>query len=186
MKQLTPYSVENGFSQTGSCMLSLYEAESSTMLPILIGPHEAQMLLIALRGTPTQRPMTHSLVLNLMEAFGLSVSHVSIDRMSEGIFYASLHVSDGFNTQVLDSRVTDAVTLALLSNAPIYAADSILEECGVHADLRPSAPTPDSRDELLRRLHECEAAENYEEAAEIQALLDQLADIRPTQNDTDL
>ncbi|MBQ9418509.1 MAG: bifunctional nuclease family protein [Bacteroidales bacterium] len=173
MIEIVLHSIEGGFSQTGSCVLQLATADGQSCIPVVIGPHEANSLLVAKNGVASQRPKTHQLLKAVMDTFGLAVESVSIDRVEEGIFFATLHVSDGFNSKAIDSRATDAVTLALLAGAPMYASEQVVEECGV------PLPTPAMQQEasiesLKEELHRCEANEEYERAAEIQALLEQM------------
>lgn len=174
MKQVYPISIEGGMSRTGSYILMLEEPESRRRIPIVIGEHEAHGILIAKGMVPTTRPTTHRLAVSVMEQYGISVTGVSIDRMADGIFYATLHTTDGFNSKDTDSRTTDAITLALLCGAPITVADSVLEECSTPA--APSAPVAETvtLENLERELRRCEEEENYERAAEIQQRIENM------------
>ena len=154
MKQVYPISIEGGMSRTGSYILMLEEPESGRRIPIVIGEHEANSILIAKGMVPTMRPTTHRLAVSIMEQYGISVTGASIDRMADGIFYATIHTTDGFNSKDIDSRTTDAVTIALLCGAPITVADSVLDECSTPAS--PSKPvaevvTVESLERELRR-----------------------------------
>ncbi len=174
MKLVYPISIEGGPSSTGSYILMLEEPESGRRIPIVIGEHEAHAILIAKGMVPTGRPMTHRLMVDLMDNYGITLDSASIDRVADGIFYATLHTTDGFNPKDIDSRTTDAVTLTLLCNAPLYVADSVLDECGTaatHAQKVPEEPTIES---LERELERCEETEDYERAAEIQQQIEKL------------
>ena len=174
MKQVYPISIEGGMSRTGSYILMLEEPESGRRIPIVIGEHEANGILIAKGMVPTMRPTTHRLAVSIMEQYGISVIGASIDRMADGIFYATIHTTDGFNNKDIDSRTTDAVTITLLCGAPITVADSVLEECGTPA--APSAPVAETVtvESLERELRRCEEAEDYERAAEIQQRIEKM------------
>ncbi|MBP3764058.1 MAG: bifunctional nuclease family protein [Bacteroidales bacterium] len=170
MKRLYPLTLQSGLSQSNSYILMLGESGTGTQIPLFIGAAEAQSILLAQEGTPTRRPLTHRLMTTLMQQFALTLTQVTIDRVSEGIFYATLHVSDGFNTQQIDSRASDAIALALMAGCPIYADEQVIEETGVQAD-PPAADAPlESRslDELEEQLRRCEEQEAYEQAAVIQ------------------
>ena len=160
-------------SQSGSYILMLLEPESQRQIPIIIGAHEAQGILLAKETVRTRRPMTHELMAHLMEAYALTLTQVTIDRVLDGVFYATLHVSDGFNTKQLDSRTTDAITLALLTNAPILVDDNVLAETGVAAQQVTPSSTP-TLEALEAELHRCEEAEDYERAAEIQEQIEKM------------
>ena len=117
MKQVYPTTIQSGMSQTGSCLLMLHEPEGGRQIPIVIGRSEAQSILLALHPEESgriRRPTTHQLMVEMMNTYGLTVSKVVIEKVVEGVFYATLHVSDGFNEHRIDSRTTDAVTLEVV------------------------------------------------------------------------
>ena len=174
MKLVYPISIEGGPSSTGSYILMLEEPESGRRIPIVIGEHEAHAILIAKGMVPTGRPMTHRLMVNLMDNYGISLDSASIDRVADGIFYATLHTTDGFNPKDIDSRTTDAVTLTLLCNAPLYVADSVLDECGTAATPAQKMPEVPTIESLERELQRCEETEDYERAAEIQEQINKM------------
>ncbi len=175
MKRVFPLTIQNGMSQSGSYILMLCEPESGIQVPIFIGHHEAQGILLAKEEIKTRRPMTHELMVKVMDEYGLTLKEVSIDRVSDGIFYATLHMTDGFNTRTFDSRSSDAITLALLSDCPILMDDNVIEETGVtmqNANQNPE--NPNSIEQLEEQLRRCEEKEEYERAAEIQKQLEKL------------
>lgn len=172
MKQVLPLAIEGGMSQSGSFVLMLCELDGNRQIPIVIGAAEAQAILLAKEAVETRRPLTHETMVKVMHQFGLTLKRVTIDRVVDGIFYATLHISDGFNIQQTDSRTTDAVTLALLSEAPIYVDDKVLDECAVRmSDTENHEPTIDELEAALRL---CEETEDYERAAEIQQQIEKL------------
>ena len=175
MKRVFPLTIQSGMSQSGSYILMLCEPESGVQVPIFIGAHEAQGILLAKEEVKTRRPMTHELMMKVMEEYGLTLKEVSIDRVSEGIFYATLHMTDGFNSRTFDSRSSDAITLALLSDCPIMMAESVIEETGVMMEgERSKVKGENSIEELEEELKRCEESEEYERAAEIQKRIEQI------------
>ncbi len=172
MKQVLPLAIEGGMSQSGSFVLMLCELDGDRQMPVIIGAAEAQAILLAKESVETRRPMTHETMVRIMQQFGLTLKRVTIDRVVDGVFYATLHISDGFNIQQIDSRTTDAVTLALLAEAPIYVDDKVLDECAVRMDDN-DGHEPGIED-LEAALRICEETEDYERAAEIQQQIDKL------------
>ena len=165
-------------SQSGSCILVLDEPEGGRRVPIIVGRAEAQSILLALHPDQSgkmRRPTTHQLMASLMSTHGISLRRVTIDRVVEGVFFATLHLSDGFSERSLDSRTTDAVTLAVICGAPILMDERVLEETGVKVD-GGNAKTNEqpTLEELEQELRRCEAAEEYERAAEIQQQIEKL------------
>ena len=165
-------------SQSGSFILMLCEPTSGTQIPIFIGAHEAQGILLAKETVHTRRPMTHELMLHVIQEYALTIKEVTIDKVVEGIFYATLHTTDGFNDKQFDSRTSDAITLALLCNCPILVADEVLEETGVkmeESSFQSSSANPEAEiARLEEELLSCEEREDYEHAAEIQKKIEQL------------
>ncbi len=175
MKRVFPLTIQSGMSQSGSYILMLCEPESGVQVPIFIGAYEAQGILLAKEEVKTRRPMTHELMMKVMEEYGLALKEVTIDRMSEGIFYATLHMTDGFNSRNFDSRATDAITLALLSDCPIMMAEDVIEECGVRMEGESAkVKGEDTIEELEAELRRCEEKEEYERAAEIQEKIEKM------------
>ena len=179
MKQVFPLSIQSGMSQSGSYILMLCEPSSGLQIPIFIGANEAQGILLAKESVQTRRPMTHELMVHVMQNYGLSLKEVTIDRVMEGIFYATLHTTDGFNDKCFDSRTSDAITLALLFDCPIMVADDVLEETGVKMDNSATffPSNSDPRQDITRleeELRLCEEREEYGQAAEIQKKIEQL------------
>ena len=175
MKQVIPLTIQSGLAQTGNCILMLGEVDGKRQIPLFIGAHEAQCILLAQQSAKTRRPMTHETMKAMMDAFGLTLRQVTIDRVVDGIFYSTLHVSDGFNVSTLDSRPSDAIALALLCNAPIMADEHVLDETGVEEIPAPAPLTDERTIELLEEeLRQCEQREDYERAAEIQKQIEQL------------
>ena len=176
MKQVFPTTIQSGAAQTGNYILTLYEPERSLQVPIIVGQHEAQGIMLAQEAASIRRPLTHQLILHIMEAFGLSLKQVTIDRVVEGVFYATLHLTDGFNEKKIDSRTTDAVTQALHCGAPILMDEKVLEETGVRTEKAGGRTegTGEEVEELEKELRRCEEEENYERAAEIQKKIERL------------
>lgn len=180
MKQVFPLTIQSGMSQSGSYILMLLEPQSGLQVPIFIGAYEAQCILLAKEDVKTRRPLTHELMMKVMEEYGLSLKEVSIDRVNEGIFYASLHTTDGFNSRTFDSRSSDAITLALLAGCPISMNESVLEETGVRIEetknqqAKAKTSADASIEDLEEELHRCEEREEYERAAEIQKQIEKM------------
>lgn len=153
-------------------VMMLYEPMGNRKVPVMIGRHEAEMIMIEQGTQSPKRPMTHQLIINIMNSFALTLKLVRIDRFEEGIFYASLLVSDGFNTHTIDARASDAVLLALHQTVDIEMAESVLNDTGFivqndDIDISSSLPGSETIEELEEELRQCEENEEYEKAAEI-------------------
>ena len=100
-------------------------------IPIVIGFPEAQAIECHLQEIKTPRPLTHDMMKNMMESFGLQLKCIDIHNLPTGVFAADLVVEnpDG-ELKKIDSRSSDAISLAIRCNAPIFTTAEVLEEAG--------------------------------------------------------
>ena len=117
-------------------ILVLKEKEGNRIMLVMIGLNEARSLVLALNKTVSRRPTTHDLFTNLATICGYKLENIYIYNFDEGIYssFLRLRQSDGSIFE-LDSRTSDAVTLALLHRVPIYIKKSLFDNIGIEADL---------------------------------------------------
>jgi bifunctional DNase/RNase len=171
-KKVYPTEVLQGFTDTSMFVLMLYDPIGEKKVPVTIGEHEAEMIILEQEQRQARRPMTYQLIVSMMNAFALSLKLVRIDRFEEGIFYATLVVSDGFNDKEIDARASDAVVLALHQAVDIEMAETVLEETGFtpqndDIELGNTLSAGETLEELEEELRICEENEEYERAEEI-------------------
>lgn len=106
-------------------------AGESRLLPIWIGHAEATAILLALQGVDTPRPMTHDLLKNVLDSTDFSVDRVEITRLEEGTFFAALVLRGEERSIAVDARPSDSIAMAVRTGAPIYVAESVLDEAAV-------------------------------------------------------
>ncbi len=104
------------------------------VVPIVIGPFEAHAIVSAINDDAPPRPMTHDLIRNILTRLGVSIDRVLIDDLWQGTFYAKLYLLHGDEEIEIDARPSDAIALAVRFRAPIYMAESVLEEEGQPED----------------------------------------------------
>ena len=117
--------------QAGAYALILSEEDEKRRIPIIIGTPEAQSIAIFLEGLNPPRPLTHDLFISFAEALNVKLSQVNIYRYEDGIFYSELIFDAGEKNIRLDSRTSDAIALAIRTNAAIYITESIMNEAGI-------------------------------------------------------
>ena len=100
-------------------------------MPIVIGGFEAQAIAVALEKMQPSRPLTHDLMKNFMNAFGVELNEIIINDLQEGIFFSKLVCSTQNDTVEIDSRTSDALALAVRFGCPIYTYENILESAGI-------------------------------------------------------
>lgn len=108
-------------------MLLLRESDGHRYLPIWIGAHEAAEIAHALEGRLPPRPLTHDLMLDVLNSLGHQVNRVDIVSLDDGIFYANLIVDE----DSISARPSDAVGLAVRCGATIFCAEEVLDEAGI-------------------------------------------------------
>ena len=109
----------------------LKTADGNKFLPIWIGHPEAAAILMKLQGATTPRPLTHDLVTQMLEQLEARVIRITVTELRDSTFYASITIQqDGTEIEV-DSRPSDAIALAVRAEAPIFAADRVIEESAI-------------------------------------------------------
>ena len=93
-------------SQSGAYALILGEVKGSRRLPIIIGGFEAQAIAVELEKIKPTRPLTHDLFKSFADACGISVEHILINKLREGIFYSQIICSGGSKEFTIDFRPT--------------------------------------------------------------------------------
>lgn len=173
-------------SSGGAYALVLGEVGGNRRLPIIIGAFEAQAIALELEKIQPPRPMTHDLLRDLFEAVSADVTDILIDDLREGTFFAKVrYVVDGKEHQ-LDARPSDAVALAVRTEAPIYVMANVLDEAGIPAEeetlpsMAAEAPAeaeerPRSRlDRMQDQLNKAIQEEDYERAAQLRDEIERL------------
>jgi bifunctional DNase/RNase len=130
MQEMTIYGVS--FDMVGKQPIVLLKtAEGNKFLPIWIGHPEAAAILMKLQGASTPRPMTHDLVTDLLTQLDARVVRIAVTELRENTFYAIVTVAVNGSEIEIDSRPSDAIALAVRAGAPIFAADSVIEESAI-------------------------------------------------------
>ena len=127
------------------------EIKGDRCLPVIVGSFEAQAIAISLEKEikPT-RPLTHDLFKNFASRFEIHVKQVIIHKLLDGVFYASLICERDKIEEIIDSRTSDAVALALRFNAPIFTYDTILKRAGFSAAISTSNERKLSEDNWIQ------------------------------------
>ena len=156
----------------------LKEQNSEKVLPILVGSFEAQSIALALEVVETPRPLTHDLICEMIKKIDAKLVSVGISKLNDGVFYAKLNIKGlKFGNKQIDSRPSDAISIALRLNAQIYVSPEVIKEAGVNQEdiQEESSITPKySIEDLELKLKKAVDKEEYEKAAEIRDKLKEL------------
>lgn len=134
----------------------LQSLDGSKQLPIWIGPPEASAIAMEIAGKKFQRPLTHDLLISLIQSLGAKVLRVEIVDLKESTFYARIFLEAAGQTIVVDARPSDSLAIALKAKAKIYVAPNLFSS-EIDSLLKPELeaeavePTDDERARRLRR-----------------------------------
>lgn len=112
----------------------LREKDADRYLPIWIGPSEADAIALRLQDVSVARPLTHDLLRNLIEQLGARVVHIIVNDLANDTFFARIVLDVNGTTVEVDARPSDAIALAVRTDAPIFAAEDVLDRAGVVLD----------------------------------------------------
>ncbi len=104
--------------------------EPKRKMLIWIGRNEAIAIKTALAKTEHPRPMTHDLLKNIIDALSAKVEAIYINVVKNATFYAKVKLKSNIQDLNIDSRPSDALAIAIRSNAPIYVEDDVIEKHG--------------------------------------------------------
>jgi len=130
MQEMVIYGVS--FDLVGKQPIVLLKtADGNRYLPIWIGQPEAAAILMKLQGASTPRPMTHDLFAEVLEQLEAQVVRITVTELKDNTFYASITVQQNGSEIEIDSRPSDAIALAVRADAPIFAAERVIEESAI-------------------------------------------------------
>lgn len=190
--KLTIKGISYSQTQSGAYALVLSEVEGTRTLPIIIGAFEAQSIAIALeKEIKPPRPLTHDLFKTFADRFFINVKQVIIHKLVDGVFFSSLLCERDGVEEVIDTRTSDAIALAVRFQAPIFTYENILDKAGIYLKIDEELSDEDddedegefelsfeddddenifgqmSLSELQEQLNEAVVNEDYELAAKI-------------------
>lgn len=117
---------------TASVIVVLRAEEAARLLVMEVGLMEGRAIAMEAEGVRAPRPLTHELMLQVINRLGAAVARVQIRDFKEQTFYANLVLEkEGGDELELDARPSDAIALALRSGAPIFADEGVLEKAGI-------------------------------------------------------
>ena len=134
--KLTIKGISYSQTQSGAYALVLSEMEGTRTLPIIIGAFEAQSIAIALeKEIRPPRPLTHDLFKTFSDRFSIEIQQVIIHKLVDGVFYSCLICEKEGVEEIIDTRTSDAIAIAVRFEAPIYTYENILDKAGVNLNV---------------------------------------------------
>ncbi len=112
---------------TNSPIILLKDLESELMLPIWVGPFEANSIASEIEKVAPLRPMSHDLLKNIINQLGGDIKRVIVTELRENTFYAIVEIVINDSLVIIDSRPSDAIALALRADCPIFVRDEVIQ-----------------------------------------------------------
>ena len=143
MQEMSIYGVS--FDMVGKQPIVLLRTlDGSKFLPIWIGHPEAAAILMKLQGTPTPRPMTHDLVTSMLGELNATVAKIAVTELRDNTFFAIITLQVNGSEVEIDSRPSDALALAVRTDAPIFVSDQVIEDSAIEF-----GGEPEEQDEIV-------------------------------------
>ena len=121
--------------EAGPQIIILQEKEGTRHFPIFIGNYEVAILDATVRGIEVERPLTHDLILNVVDGLEGKLTGVVVDELRGNTFIGKLLVKNGSGEVVrVDTRPSDAIILAVKRRVPIYVEDEVLQATNMEDD----------------------------------------------------
>lgn len=146
--RLTIKGISYSHTQNGAYALILNEVDGERKLPIVIGAFEAQAIAIAIEKDLTPpRPLTHDLFKTFCDRYQIVVKQVIIHKLVDGVFFSSIICERDGVEEIIDGRTSDAISLALRFDVPIFTYKNILDKAGVYLQEQEIEDQTDEEDE---------------------------------------
>lgn len=106
-------------------------AENPRSLQIYIGMYEAWTINNTIKDIHSPRPLTHDLIVNLLEGMKATLTRVVLTRLEEGTYYAVMEVQKDGTTYDIDARPSDAIAVSLKTSSPIFVSKEVMDEAAL-------------------------------------------------------
>src|SRR6185436_17893773 len=150
LSQLVPMSIKGLMLDpvSNSPIVVLKDDDEKFFLPIWVGIFEANAIALQLENIETPRPMTHDLLRNMIAELDAHVTRIVINDLRDSTFFAKIALTTGDRFLEVDARPSDAIALALRTEAPIFVAQSVLDQA------QTITPDAEDQDEKMKKWFE--------------------------------
>ena len=151
--RLTINRISYSKTHNGAYALLLDEKNGNRKLPIVIGGFEAQSIAVALESEiRPPRPLTHDLFKNFSDCFEIKIKQVIIHKIVDGVFFSSLICVRDKIEEIIDSRTSDAIALAIRFDSPIFTYESVLEKAGIELKVEDLKKSPKAVNKTVKKV----------------------------------
>ena len=159
-------------TSTNRFVVILRDDSNKRWLPIVVGSAEAQGIALQLESIDPPRPLTHDLMKNLLETMKIKITRIIVNDLRENTYYAIIDLNDNGSKKEVDARPSDAIALALRTEAPIFVEEEVMKkasirESGESEELIEEVSPMQRLEKLNLDLDQAVQEERFEEAAKI-------------------
>jgi len=144
---------------TRNPMILLRDGSQRRQLPIFVSPEQARAIQTVLEGEKASRPMTHDLIVNLLNAWDMTLQRVVIHALRDNTFYAVMTVGKGDKKKEIDARPSDAISVALRTNVRIWVMEEVVLDAAIPVDSDADAAEKEAFRDFLSDISPADFAE---------------------------
>jgi len=144
---------------TRNPVILLRDSSQRRQLPIFISPEQSRTIRAVLEGERTTRPMTHDLMVSMMNACDMALQRVVIHALRDNTFYAVMTIGKGKKKKEIDARPSDAISVALRMNAPIWVMEEVILDAAMPVDREADAAEKEAFHDFLSSISPADFAE---------------------------
>ena len=120
---------------TGTPIIVLNDKDNRKALPIWIGSAEASAIIRKIENIKVARPMTHDLIINIIEQTGYFVDRIEINDVEKETYFSTIYLTAPDKESIeIDARPSDAIAIAIRVDAPIFVSAKVLADGSVSCD----------------------------------------------------
>ena len=167
-------------TQTQNSGVILKEMDGDRTLPIIIGDYEAQSIALGMENIAPPRPITHDLLLSMLDTVEGTIERVLITELKNNTYFATIMLRFGGKVLEVDSRPSDAIALAVRRNIQIFVEEEVMRKGAYNADemqefdQKQVSSTQERLEQLKKDLQDAVDKEEYERAAKIRDEIERL------------
>lgn len=122
-------------TRSGSPIVVLHDMDNRKALPIWIGSAEASAIIRKIENINVVRPMTHDLMIDIIEQTGFTVDRIEISDVDKETYFAVIYIKNEAGEEIeIDSRPSDAIALSIRVDAPIFVSSKVLADGSISCD----------------------------------------------------
>ena len=137
-----------GSIKNNAIVILLEEVNGERVLPLSIGGNQALAIHLGEKKIKTPRPMTHDLLVDILQSLTIKVKRVVISDVKDGVYYSEIIVRQGKQIRSIDARPSDAIAISLRMNTPIYAQPYLLNKLAAKQSTKAYTVIPELRIEV--------------------------------------